>query len=377
MFCRNCGSEIPSNAKFCTMCGTETVAPKNQEQKNNEGQKPNEAADQATNSTSTEQVGSVAEASSQTPSNLKAAVESNKKRSRRRMPMILLVALALALATSVAYAAYRVYTDVWMPMQQEQQGTSQPTYTVNTVTTDVSVPSNPFYSSDKRASDTWSYPQIVSSTPSSAIDNINRRIQETMENTAAKTNAYPDTWDEIQNKMESDPDEYGACTLTRGMDITYMDDTYVCIRDAGYATGWGAHGFHFSQSQTYNLQTGELVDPWTVFGMSKGEAISATEQAVKTYLTANPSDNYKTSEVISYIDDRINNYNNGYSVNESASSQTSSPFVITNEGLVYMTSDYELGSYAFGTRNILVKGFSNDSKVGTAIELSNPKVANE
>lgn len=107
------------------------------------------------------------------------------------MPMILLVALALALATSVAYAAYRVYTDVWMPMQQEQQGTSQPTYTVNTVTTDVSVPSNPFYSSGKRASDTWSYPQIVSSTPSSAIDNINRRIQETMENTAAKTKRLP------------------------------------------------------------------------------------------------------------------------------------------------------------------------------------------
>lgn len=125
MYCRNCGSEIPDEAKFCTFCGTETVSPKNQEQKNDEGQKPSEAADQAASSASTEQVGSLAEASSQTPSNLKAAVESNKKRSRRRMPMILLVALALALATSVAYAAYRVYTDVWMPMQQEQQQKAQ------------------------------------------------------------------------------------------------------------------------------------------------------------------------------------------------------------------------------------------------------------
>ena len=41
------------------------------------------------------------------------------------MPMILLVALALALATSVAYAAYRVYTDIWAPMQQEQQQKAQ------------------------------------------------------------------------------------------------------------------------------------------------------------------------------------------------------------------------------------------------------------
>ena len=41
-----------------------------------------------------------------------------------------------------------------------------------------------------------------------------------------------------------------------------------------------------------------------------------------------------------------------------------------------MTSDYELGSYAFGTRNILVKGFNDDSKAGTAIELTNPQVAN-
>ncbi len=34
--------------------------------------------------------------------------------------MILLVAMALALATSVAYAAYRVYNDVWLPYQAEQ-----------------------------------------------------------------------------------------------------------------------------------------------------------------------------------------------------------------------------------------------------------------
>ena len=58
-------------------------------------------------------------------SNLKAAVAQNKKRSRRHIPMIVLVALALALATSVAYAAYRAYTDIFLPQQEEQQRIEQ------------------------------------------------------------------------------------------------------------------------------------------------------------------------------------------------------------------------------------------------------------
>ncbi len=57
--------------------------------------------------------------------NLKAAVAQNKKRSRRHLPMIVLIALALALATSVAYAAYRAYTDILLPQQQEQQRKEQ------------------------------------------------------------------------------------------------------------------------------------------------------------------------------------------------------------------------------------------------------------
>lgn len=176
MYCRNCGSEIPNEAKFCTFCGTETVKPKAQVDEgvnSSEGQKPEEAQNtliadeesdvlsaanspasnaseaplavgntageelsgsmQVANSTPSEQGATVAvenasaQAAAAQPetSNLKAAVAQNKRRSRRRMPMILLVALALALATSVAYAAYRVYTDVWVPYQAEQQQATQ------------------------------------------------------------------------------------------------------------------------------------------------------------------------------------------------------------------------------------------------------------
>ena len=46
MYCRECGSEISNEAKFCNFCGTETVKPKAQTNENvdfSEGQMPNEA----------------------------------------------------------------------------------------------------------------------------------------------------------------------------------------------------------------------------------------------------------------------------------------------------------------------------------------------
>ena len=147
MYCRECGSEISNEAKFCNFCGTETVKPKAQTNENvdfSEGQMPNEAQNSAIADETSDALSAAAEnesaqttdatqaqpttqtAATQPETNsLKAAVAQNKKRSRRRMPMILLVALALALATSVAYAAYRVYTDIWAPMQQEQQQKAQ------------------------------------------------------------------------------------------------------------------------------------------------------------------------------------------------------------------------------------------------------------
>ena len=102
--------------------------------------------------------------------------------------------------------------------------------------------------------------------------------------------------------------------------------------------------------------------------MGKEEAIQATEKAVRTYLSSNPSDIYTANEAIENIESNLNNdesWNSGNSV------QTSSPLVITDEGLVYLTADYELGSYAFGVRNIVVAGFDRDnSKAGTDIELA-------
>lgn len=303
----------------------------------------------------------------ESPTSLKAAINTNRARSRRRLPIILIVALALTLATSVAYAAYYVYINVWLPSQQAQEqqqpAAEEPTYTVNTVTEEVSVPSNPYSSPGQRSNEAWEYDQIVSSVQSDAIDNINRRIQENMANDVQNTENGPDDTEVLDDSGDAYP-----ATLSKSIKITHMDNNIVCFLDSGYRTGWGAHGWSFRESQTYDLNTGESIDPWTVFGMTKEETIQATEKAVSAYLASNPSDIYTTSEATKYIEDHINNDENW---NSSNSAQASSPLVITDEGLVYLTANYELGSYAFGVRNIVVAGFDGDSsKVGTGIELA-------
>ena len=79
---------------------------------------------------------SASSAPNQAPNNLKAAVESGKRRSRRPIQMIVLVALALALATSVAFAAHYIYINIWLPAQQEQQSNAASGSDNNPTTTD-------------------------------------------------------------------------------------------------------------------------------------------------------------------------------------------------------------------------------------------------
>ena len=148
MFCRQCGCEISNEAKFCNFCGTRTVSPSNRTngilcdsevkqtgyaqgstnadsiipiESNDLGIEPqttanNDRIKSAVPPAANDELDRAINANAATATrsnNLKAAVVQNKKRSRRRIPMIVLVALALALATSVAYAAYRAYTDIF------------------------------------------------------------------------------------------------------------------------------------------------------------------------------------------------------------------------------------------------------------------------
>lgn len=130
MYCRHCGNEIPNEARFCPACGEETqqnnipnntIAARNGSTRN----EPNEITGRNQGPALTEAVQARSQVEASETSTLKAAVESGKKRSRRKIPMIVLVVLSLALAASVAYAAYHVYTDIWVPAQQEQQNKAE------------------------------------------------------------------------------------------------------------------------------------------------------------------------------------------------------------------------------------------------------------
>ena len=139
------------------------------------------------------------------PETLRGAVNATKHRSRRRVPMVVLVAPAMALAAGTAYAAYRVYTDVWLPAQQNQneqvveapeetvEAPEEITYSVETRSMDVSVPVDPYDAPGKREAQKWYYPHIEASTQSDAVDKINAALEESMRTDVEKTNAAPDT----------------------------------------------------------------------------------------------------------------------------------------------------------------------------------------
>ena len=128
--------------------------------------------------------------------------ECTKHRSRRRVPMVVLVALAMALAAGTAYAAYRVYTDMWLPAQQAQneavEAPEEITDLVQTRSMDVSVPVDRYDAPGKREAQKVDYPHIEASTQSDAVDKINAALEESMRSDVEKTNAAPDagkTWE--------------------------------------------------------------------------------------------------------------------------------------------------------------------------------------
>ena len=306
---------------------------------------------------------------------LRYAVNSTKKRSRRRVPMVVLVALALALAAGMAYAAYRIYNDVWLPAQQEQPADSaeeapaeeQPqnlSYTVENQTVNVSVPADPFYSPGVRTTAQWTYPQIKASGKSDAVDKINKAIQQSMQADVDATNAAPDTEDAMSGDVTF------TCT-SRSITVTYIDDEIVCVRDQRYDTGWGPHGDTTVTGCVYSLKTGETVDPGSMFGLDASQLKAAAGTAVSTYLASDPSDISTTNDVVQDVQSHCTD-----DPSETSGLNTldgSSYFYIASEGLIFASSDYQMGSYAYGRREIVVVPRDGSTvKAGSTVALDAP-----
>ena len=311
-------------------------------------------------------------ASSKHPKTLRGAVNATKHRSRRRVPMVVLVALAMALAAGTAYAAYRVYTDVWLPAQQTQneqivKAPEEITYSVETRSMDVSVPVDPYNAPGKREAQKWHYPHIEASTQSDVVDKINAALEESMRTDVERTNAAPDTAEDMG----------GAIVFTcqqRSITLTYIDNDIVCVRDQRYDTGWGPHGSTTVTGCAYSLETGDPVDPVSAFGLTPEQAKSAVADAVTAYLATDPSDLLSTNAVVRDITNMcLISPATGSGIDVENPLDGCSHFYIASEGLVFATEDYQMGSYAYGRRELVVAPSDGSlAKVGDTVAIEAP-----
>lgn len=313
------------------------------------------------------------------PETLRGAVNATKHRSRRRVPMVVLVALAMALAAGTAYAAYRVYTDVWLPAQQNQneqvveapeetvEASEEITYSVETRSMDVSVPVDPYDAPGKREAQKWYYPHIEASTQSDAVDKINAALEESMRTDVEKTNAAPDTAKDMGGAIVF------ICQY-RSITLTYIDNDIVCVRDQRYDTGWGPHGSTTVTGCAYSLETGDPIDLVSAFGLTPEQAKSAVADAVTAYLATDPSDVLSTNAVVRDITNMcLMSPALGSGVDVENPLDGCSHFYIASEGLVFATEDYQMGSYAYGRREILVAPSDGSlAKVGDTVAIEAP-----
>lgn len=306
------------------------------------------------------------------PETLRGAVNATKHRSRRRVPMVVLVALAMALAAGTAYAAYRVYTDVWLPAQQTQneqivETPEEITYSVETRSMDVSVPVDPYDAPGKREAQKWYYPHIEASAQSDAVDKINAALEESMRTDVEKTNAAPDTVEGMGGAIVF------ICQY-RSIALTYIDNDIVCVRDQRYDTGWGPHGSTTVTGCAYSLKTGDPVDPISVFGLTPEQAKSAVADAVTAYLATDPSDFLSTSAVVRDITNMcLISPALGSGVDVENPLDGCSHFYIASEGLVFATEDGQMGSYAYGRRELVVAPSDGSlAKVGDTVAIEAP-----
>ena len=309
------------------------------------------------------------DASPKRPETLRGAVNTTK---RRRVPMVVLVALAMALAAGTAYAAYRVYTDVWLPAQQNQneqivEAPEEITYSVETRSMDVSVPVDPYDAPGKREAQKWYYPHIEASTQSDAVDKINAALEESMRTDVEKTNAAPDTAKDMGGAIVF------ICQY-RSITLTYIDNDIVCVRDQRYDTGWGPHGSTTVTGCAYSLETGDPIDPVSAFGLTPEQAKSAVADAVTAYLATDPSDVLSTNAVVRDITNMcLMSPALGSGVDVENPLDGCSHFYIASEGLVFATEDHQMGSYAYGRREILVAPSDGSlAKVGDTVAIEAP-----
>ena len=188
-----------------------------------------------------------------------------------------------------------------------------------------------------------------------------------MRSDVEKTNAAPDTAEDMGGAIVF------ICQY-RSITLTYIDNDIVCVRDQRYDTGWGPHGSTTVTGCAYSLETGDSIDPVSAFGLTPEQAKSAVADAVTAYLATDPSDILSTNAVVRDITNMcLMSPALGSGVDVENPLDGCSHFYIASEGLVFATEDYQMGSYAYGRRELVVAPSDGSlAKVGDTVAIETP-----
>lgn len=361
MFCPVCGTKVGDSARFCTGCG----APLNA---------LHQGGIDASTQVNQAETGSFAGPANPVDFGSPAPLPQQPRRSNmldflvekrqignRWVPTFALIIASFIVAAGIAYAAFMLYKNVVEPriqgpVQQEQtrnivqtddgRKKSEVGVTVRNESMAVSVPTDAILSPGEREDREWSYPQLESDVKDDAIDSINDQIKSSMQADVDRTSLpAADGSDGGRGLVDGS----GPC-VHRQITATYLSDQYFCIRDERYDTNWGPHGTTTVTGVVFDLRTGETVNPLTLFGETSESISSAIANAMMPYVQDNPYWSTDYGDVASW------EFENGM--------EGSSFLYVTDEGLVYHSQDYELGFYAAGNVDVVVRAWEDSSLVG-------------
>ncbi len=234
------------------------------------------------------------------------------------------------------------------------------TYSIRTETISVQVPNDPYHKGEHITNPSeWKYEQLEPSRHSDAVDKINAAIKKSVEDTAAVTRSKT----ERQASGSSDEDITSQVCISRSIYVTYQSDSVVCFFDYSYITSYGVHGYSERGGIAFSLETGEQIPMCTVVGVEQSALTDLTCAAEETYLAANPTLT-KASEVVAGTRKTLAD-DQGKLKKTTPGLEGEERFCLGEDGMYYLTADYEMGCYADGTRNICIAGFTDQSVVGT------------
>lgn len=379
MFCPVCGTKVENSARFCTGCGAPLGAL--QQSDVDASVQPNQA-ESVSPACPESPVGFGSPATMpQQPKRLSMLDFLTEKRQigNRLVPTFALIIASFIAAAGIAYAAFMFYKNVvepriQQPIQQEQtaeaggkdnqkEKSSKQTVTYSTQQNSiaVSVPEDPYYRETERRDWTWTYPQLKADGNQNGVNKINETIKSSMQADADRANGMSANADQLLSESLD-----GVCVV-RNIEITYMDDSVVCMRDSRYDTAYGAHGLSSVFGIAFDLKTGKVIDAASLFGLSGSSLRDATVNAVAAYISDKNliGSDFSSEETGERCIGKVCGPFSSSNVIEG-----STPYYVTDQGLVYRTQSYELtGVYADGDADVIVAAWKDDSLVGTGADV--------